>query len=99
MSSGDKIGAQHRARKAVLCVRQSSALQVQYNRESQVLQYAIRENVATKVDIAAARAAVEQARIALNARIDLVERRLVIRGAALLAVAWLGASYERQPCA
>ena len=60
---------------------------------------AIRENVATKVDIAAARAAVEQARIALNARIDLVERRLVIRGAALLAVAWLGASYERQPCA
>jgi hypothetical protein len=36
---------------------------------------------------------------ALNARIDLVERRLVIRDAALLAVAWLGASYERQPCA
>jgi hypothetical protein len=33
---------------------------------------AIRENVATKVDIAAARAEVEQARIALNARIDLV---------------------------
>jgi hypothetical protein len=40
--SADKIGAQHRARKAVLYNRQSSAHQVQYNRESQVLQYAMR---------------------------------------------------------
>src|SRR6478736_6033005 len=43
--SGDKIGAQHRARKAVLYVRQSSAHQVQYNRESQVLQYAMRDRL------------------------------------------------------
>src|SRR4051812_47238951 len=43
--SADKIGAQHRARKAVLYVRQSSAHQVQHNRESQVLQYAIRERL------------------------------------------------------
>ena len=43
--SADKIGAQHRARKAVLYVRQSSAHQVQYNRESQVLQYAMRDRL------------------------------------------------------
>ena len=41
--SAEKIGAQHRARKAVLYVRQSSAHQVQRNRESQALQYAMRE--------------------------------------------------------
>lgn len=38
----EKIGAQHLARKAVLYVRQSSAHQVLHNRESQVLQYAMR---------------------------------------------------------
>jgi len=43
--SADKIGAQHRARKAVLYVRQSSAHQVQHNRESQILQYAMRERL------------------------------------------------------
>src|SRR5215218_10503964 len=43
--SADKIGPQHRARKAVLYVRQSSAHQVQHNRESQVLQYAMRERL------------------------------------------------------
>jgi DNA invertase Pin-like site-specific DNA recombinase len=43
--SADKIEAQHRARKAVLYVRQSSAHQVQYNRESQVLQYAMRDRL------------------------------------------------------
>src|ERR687890_1669468 len=43
--SADKIGPQHRARKAVLYVRQSSAQQVQHNRESQVLQYAMRERL------------------------------------------------------
>jgi DNA invertase Pin-like site-specific DNA recombinase len=41
----DKIGAQHRARKAVLYVRQSSAHQVQHNRESGALQYAMRERL------------------------------------------------------
>lgn len=41
----DKIGVQHRARKAVLYVRQSSAHQVQHNRESQALQYAMRERL------------------------------------------------------
>jgi DNA invertase Pin-like site-specific DNA recombinase len=44
--SADKIGAQHRARKAVLYVRQSSAHQVQHNRESQALQYAMRDRLA-----------------------------------------------------
>src|SRR5271165_4891176 len=44
--SADKVGAQHRARKAVLYVRQSSAHQVQHNRESQVLQYAMRDRLA-----------------------------------------------------
>lgn len=44
--STEKIGPQHRARKAVLYVRQSSAHQVQHNRESQALQYAMRERLA-----------------------------------------------------
>src|SRR5919107_4220546 len=43
--SAERIGAQHRARKAVLYVRQSSAHQVQHNREGQVLQYATRERL------------------------------------------------------
>ncbi len=43
--SAEKIGAQHRVRKAVLYVRQSSAHQVQHNRESQILQYAMRERL------------------------------------------------------
>ena len=43
--SSDKIGPQHRARKAVLYVRQSSAHQVQHNRESQLLQYAMRDRL------------------------------------------------------
>jgi len=43
--SGDKIGPQHRARKAVLYVRQSSVHQVQHNRESQLLQYAMRDRL------------------------------------------------------
>jgi DNA invertase Pin-like site-specific DNA recombinase len=44
--SADKIGAQHRARKAVLYIRQSSAHQVRHNRESQILQYAMRDRLA-----------------------------------------------------
>ena len=44
--SADKIGAQQRARKAVLYVRPSSAHQVQHNRASQVLQYAMRDRLA-----------------------------------------------------
>ena len=43
--SVEKIGAQHRARKAVLYVRQSSAYQVTHNRESQALQYAMRRRL------------------------------------------------------
>ena len=43
--SADKIGPQHRARKAVLYVRQSSAHQVQHNRESQGLHYAMRDRL------------------------------------------------------
>ena len=43
----EKIGAQHRLRKAVLYIRQSSAQQVLHNRESQALQYAMRERLAT----------------------------------------------------
>src|ERR687897_3397216 len=43
--SAERIGAQHLARKAVLYVRQSSAHQVQHNREGQVLQYAMRERL------------------------------------------------------
>ena len=41
----EKIGAQHRGRKAVLYVRQFSPYQVLHNRESQVLQYAMRERL------------------------------------------------------
>lgn len=44
--SADKIGTQHRARKAVLYVRQSSAHQIQHNRESRTLQYAMRGRLA-----------------------------------------------------
>lgn len=40
--NSEKISAQHLARKAVLYVRQSSAHQVLHNRESRVLQYAMR---------------------------------------------------------
>ena len=43
--SVDKIGPQHRSRKAVLYVRQSTAHQVQHNRESGHLQYAMRERL------------------------------------------------------
>jgi DNA invertase Pin-like site-specific DNA recombinase len=43
--SAEKIAARHQARKAVLYVRQSSAHQVQHNRESQVLQYAMRDRL------------------------------------------------------
>ena len=41
----DRIGAQHRARKAILYVRQSSAHQVQHNGESRMLQYAMRDGL------------------------------------------------------
>src|SRR6478736_1768643 len=41
----DKIGAQHRERKAVLYVRQSSSHQVLHNRESSALQYAMRSRL------------------------------------------------------
>src|SRR5690242_10828231 len=44
--SAEKIGPQHRARKAVLHARQSSTYRVQHNRESQGLQYAMRERLA-----------------------------------------------------
>ena len=43
--TSDKIGAQHHARKAVLYVRQSSAHQVEHNRESRSLQYAMRDRL------------------------------------------------------
>ena len=43
--SAKQIGAQHQARKAVLYDRQSSAHQVQHNRESQVLPFAMRERL------------------------------------------------------
>src|ERR687885_1728140 len=43
--SADKIGPQHRARKAVLYGRQSSARQVQHNRESSALQYTMRDRL------------------------------------------------------
>lgn len=43
--SAEKIGVQHRTRKAVLYVRQSSAHQVVHNRESRALQYAMRERL------------------------------------------------------
>jgi DNA invertase Pin-like site-specific DNA recombinase len=44
--SSEKIGPQHRARKAMLYVRQSSPYQVLHNRESQALQYAMRDRLA-----------------------------------------------------
>src|SRR3712207_7417437 len=44
--TSEKIGTQHRARKAVLYVRQSSVHQVLHNRESQALQYAMRDRLA-----------------------------------------------------
>jgi DNA invertase Pin-like site-specific DNA recombinase len=43
--SSEKIGPQHRARKAMLYIRQSSTHQVLHNRESQALQYAIRDRL------------------------------------------------------
>ena len=43
--SVEKIGPQHRVRKAVLYVRQSSVHQVQHDRESQRLQYAMRDRL------------------------------------------------------
>lgn len=46
MTLSEKIGAQHRSRKAVLYIRQSSAHQVQHNRESRTLQYAMRDRLA-----------------------------------------------------
>ena len=44
--SAEKIGAAHVTRKAILYVRQSSAHQVQHNRESRALQYAMRDRLA-----------------------------------------------------
>jgi DNA invertase Pin-like site-specific DNA recombinase len=41
----DKIGPHHLERKAILYVRQSSAHQVLHNRESQALQYAMRDRL------------------------------------------------------
>ena len=41
----DKITSHHRARKAILYIRQSSAHQVQHNLESQRLQYAMRDRL------------------------------------------------------
>ena len=41
----DKIGAHHLERKAILYIRQSSAHQVLHNRESSVLQYAMRDRL------------------------------------------------------
>lgn len=43
----EKIGSQHLERKAILYVRQSSAHQVLHNRESSVLQYAMRDRLMT----------------------------------------------------
>src|SRR5271166_7153600 len=43
--TSDKIRPHHVARKAILYVRQSSAHQVQHNRESQGLQYAMRDRL------------------------------------------------------
>lgn len=45
MTISEKIGAQHRARKAILYIRQSSAHQVQHNPESRALQYAMRDRL------------------------------------------------------
>ena len=44
--TSDKIRPHHLARKAILYVRQSSAHQVMYNRESSALQYAMRDRLA-----------------------------------------------------
>ncbi|CAP53972.1 recombinase family protein [Gluconacetobacter diazotrophicus] len=44
--SRDKISPRHLERRAILYVRQSSAHQVQHNRESRALQYAMRERLA-----------------------------------------------------
>ncbi|MGB3555711.1 MAG: recombinase family protein [Jannaschia sp.] len=44
-AASDRIGAQHRARKAILYVRQSSPHQVQHNGESRLLQYAMRDRL------------------------------------------------------
>jgi DNA invertase Pin-like site-specific DNA recombinase len=44
--TSEKIGPQHLARKAALYVRQSSTYQVLHNRESQALQYAMRDRLA-----------------------------------------------------
>jgi hypothetical protein len=41
----DKIGPHHLERKAILYVRQSSAHQVLHNRESGMLQYAMRDRL------------------------------------------------------
>jgi DNA invertase Pin-like site-specific DNA recombinase len=46
MTISEKIGAQHRSRRAVLYIRQSSAHQVQHNPESRTLQYAMRDRLA-----------------------------------------------------
>ena len=43
--TSEKIGPQHLGRKALLYVRQSSAHQVQVNRESRALQYAMRDRL------------------------------------------------------
>src|ERR1700758_3602199 len=43
----DKVRPHHLERKAVLCVRQSSAHQVLHNRESRTLQYAMRDRLTT----------------------------------------------------
>src|SRR5512145_3411792 len=45
--TSDKIRPHHLARKAILYVRQSSAHQVMYNRESSALQYAMRDRLTT----------------------------------------------------
>ena len=42
----DKVRPHHLERKALLCVRQSSAHQVLHNRESSALQYAMRDRLA-----------------------------------------------------
>ncbi len=51
----DRIGARHRARKAILYVRQSSAHRVQHNGESRVLQHAMRDRLValgwSKIDV------------------------------------------------
>ncbi|TIT42096.1 MAG: ATP-binding protein, partial [Mesorhizobium sp.] len=41
----EKIGPHHLERKAILYVRQSSAHQVLHNRESSMLQYAMRDHL------------------------------------------------------